>query len=366
MIVYKRGGKYYYDFVLEGKRFQASTKQSNKAAAELIEAAVRTSLAEKRAGLKRPEPVPTLSEYALRFMTYIERHAAGKPRTIKFWREKLDRLLAYSPLATANLNEIEESLIQDYIESRHKKVAPATINRELATLRRLLYRARKEKKIKSAPIITLLKGERCRTFVLSQQQESVYLAATPQPLRDAALLLLDTGLRAGEALSLEWKDVHLEPAQGCRYGYLHVRSGKSAFATRNISLTPRVKEMLINRSLESKSAFVFAGEHGKPFLVTSLCHQHNKVRTALNLPQDFVVHSLRHTMLTRLGEAGTDVFTIKQIAGHSSVKVSEKHVHPTPEGLERAFERLEVFNRQSKGLTELEDNQHVAVFTTVS
>lgn len=121
--------------------------------------------------------------------------------------------------------------------------------------------------------------------------------------------------------------------------------------------------MLINRSLESKSAFVFAGEHGKPFLVTSLCHQHNKVRTALNLPQDFVVHSLRHTMLTRLGEAGTDVFTIKQIAGHSSVKVSEKYVHPTPEGLERAFERLEVFNRQSRGLTEENGNQHVAVFT---
>jgi integrase len=58
-------------------------------------------------------------------------------------------------------------------------------------------------------------------------------------------------------------------------------------------------------------------------------------------PDDFVVHSLRHTMLTRLGEAGADAFTIMRIAGHSSVSVSQRYVHPTPEGLERAFEQRE-------------------------
>lgn len=49
-------------------------------------------------------------------------------------------------------------------------------------------------------------------------------------------------------------------------------------------------------------------------------------------------------MLTRLGEAGADAFTIMRIAGHSSVTVSQRYVHPTPEGLERAFERLEKLN----------------------
>ena len=49
-------------------------------------------------------------------------------------------------------------------------------------------------------------------------------------------------------------------------------------------------------------------------------------------------------MLTRLGEAGADAFTIMRIAGHSSVTVSQRYVHPTPEGLERAFERLEDLN----------------------
>ncbi len=55
-------------------------------------------------------------------------------------------------------------------------------------------------------------------------------------------------------------------------------------------------------------------------------------------------------MLTRLGGAGVDVFAIKRIAGHSSVTVSEKYVHPSPEFIERAFERLEEVNRQARDL----------------
>jgi hypothetical protein len=52
-------------------------------------------------------------------------------------------------------------------------------------------------------------------------------------------------------------------------------------------------------------------------------------------------------MLTRLEEAGGDAFTIMKIAGHSSITISQRYVHPSPESLERAFERLEAFNAAS-------------------
>src|SRR5262249_17498970 len=96
----------------------------------------------------------------------------------------------------------------------------------------------------------------------------------------------------------------------------------------------------------SKSPWVFAGDSpDAPILGTSLDHQHEEVRDdRLKWSKEFVVHSLRHTMLTRLGEAGADVFTIMRIAGHSSVTVSQRYVHPTPESMERAFERLENLN----------------------
>ena len=50
-------------------------------------------------------------------------------------------------------------------------------------------------------------------------------------------------------------------------------------------------------------------------------------------------------MLTRLGESGVDAFTIMRIAGHSSIVVSQRYIHPTPEAVERAFERLQLFGK---------------------
>jgi hypothetical protein len=52
-------------------------------------------------------------------------------------------------------------------------------------------------------------------------------------------------------------------------------------------------------------------------------------------------------MLTQLGGGGADAFTIMRIAGHSSVTVSQRYVHPTPEAVEGAFERLETLNRHA-------------------
>ena len=64
--------------------------------------------------------------------------------------------------------------------------------------------------------------------------------------------------------------------------------------------------MLAGRSKKESSEFVFPGKGDVPILVTSLHHQHFIVRELLQMPEDFVVHSLRHTMLTRLGLLGLD------------------------------------------------------------
>jgi integrase len=61
---------------------------------------------------------------------------------------------------------------------------------------------------------------------------------------------------------------------------------------------------------------------------TILTHLDAKVRGALGLPAEFVLHSLRHTFCTRLGEEGTKAFQIRLLAGHHSVTVSEGYVHP--------------------------------------
>jgi len=231
-------------------------------------------------------------------------------------------------------------------ESRYgRPMSPASVNREMATLRRLLRLAQKWKVIPAVSKIELLRGARTREFVVSHSLEPNYLAACPQPLGDVATLILEAGVRPGEAVNLRWADAYLNPAVHAKFGYIAIRQGKSKNAKRTLSLTARAAEMLKARKKTARSEWVFpGGVEDAPILGTYLDRLHDGVREDLKLPKDFVLHSLRHTMLTRLGEAGADAFTIMKIAGHSSVTVSQRYVHPTPEGMERAFERLETLN----------------------
>ena len=66
---------------------------------------------------------------------------------------------------------------------------------------------------------------------MSHADERNYLEFAPQPLKDAAMLMLDTGLRIGELTSLEWPDLHLQPVGDAKFGFIHVRNGKSKNAT---------------------------------------------------------------------------------------------------------------------------------------
>src|SRR5579862_3375077 len=79
-----------------------------------------------------------------------------------------------------------------------------------------------------------------------------YLGATSGDLDDVALVMLDTGLRMGEALKLECSDVRLDPAEGAKHGYVTVRArnGKNS-ESRNVPITARVARVLKQRlSLE--------------------------------------------------------------------------------------------------------------------
>jgi integrase len=355
MAVYKRGKIYWYKFNWFGDTIRESTKQGNPRVARQMEAAHKTSLAKGEVGIRETTKVPTLKDFAPRFETAIETLCGDKPATVSFYKDKLKGLLSFDAFASARLDRIDEALIEDYKQKRTKQVsrrdkpfAVGSVNRELATLRRLLRLAQERKILDRVPRVRLLRGENCREFVLNHEQEPIYLSAAPDDLRDVALLLLDTGLRIGEALSLEWPDVHLEPADGAKFGYLTVRKVNSKNSKpRNIPLTDRVHETLLHRS-PTKTGRVFHREDGSPLCQTWLNQQHCEVRRLLGMPEDFVPHSLRHTFGTRLGESGADAFTIMRLMGHSTVTVSQRYVHPSPETMERAVERLEALNERKR------------------
>ena len=164
MPIYKRGKKYWYHFWFNGEHIQESTKQGNPRVARQMEAAHKTSLAKSEVGIRERKPAPALKDFAQRFIDAIQARCAEKPLTGEFYASKLARLLDFEPLAGAKLDCIDESLIESYVQQRRVKVAPASINRELATLRRALRLAQDWKLIDRVPRIRSYPARGCASL----------------------------------------------------------------------------------------------------------------------------------------------------------------------------------------------------------
>jgi integrase len=190
------------------------------------------------------------------------------------------------------------------------------------------------------PEVVLLRGENHRDRVVTPQEEAKYLAAAPEPLASIATILVDSGLRPEECFRLRWEDINFN---GERYGSLRVLEGKTKAARRVIPLTKRVHsvlETLWESASKPDEGWIFpaATKRGHVWH-DSIRVQHKKALKASQV-QTFVIYALRHTFLTRLGESGCDVWTLARIAGHSSIKMSERYVHPGSEAVLNAMSRL--------------------------
>ena len=163
-----------------------------------------------------------------------------------------------------------------------------------------------------------------------------------RPRSLVSLLLLDTGLRTGEALRPELSQVKLERAQGPKFGYVTVFPAKpgtrSPAAIRSAGGREDVSDTMgrPRRARLSPCGWI-AGPN------SDLGQQYSRARTPQDA-SDFVLHSLRHTFGTRLGESGADAFTIMMLMGHSTVRVSQRYVHPSPEAVDLTHERMTAMN----------------------
>ena len=77
-------------------------------------------------------------------------------------------------------------------------------------------------------------------------------------------------------------------------------------------------------------------QHAKAFRVIA----EEAARSNLKPVRPFVLYTLRHTFLTRLGEANCDAWTLARIAGHSSIVISTRYVHPSSDAVLDAMARL--------------------------
>jgi integrase len=352
----KRGacGVYWYKFMWLGKLVRESTKQGNDKIARQMESAHRTSLARGEVGLRTKKPSPTLLEFIdNRFEPWAKAtFEKTSPKTWFDWyRVGLRAIKGYKPLANSRLNEITSETLADFAAQRQTaKLQVSTVNSSLRVARRVLRLAVEWGAAESSPKVKLLPGERHRERVVTAQEEAKYLAAAPEPVASIAAVLSDSGLRPEECFRLRWEGITW--ANG-RHGTLLITHGKTAAARRVLPMTPRVRQILQSRweaSSRPEEGWVWTAPTRSGHIESSsLKKQHAKTFERLNQEaaknderavRPFVLYSLRHTFLTRLGESGCDAWTLARIAGHNSVSMSSRYVHPSEDAVLDAMARL--------------------------
>jgi integrase len=337
MSIFKRGRVYWYKFMWKGELVRESTKQGSDRVARQMEAAHRTSLAKGEVGIREKKATPTLAQFCDQ---RIEPWAKRRSSWI-WYRAGMRALLRFKPLANLRLDQIDGEQAGSFAAHRQSEgLAVGSINSSLRVLRRLTRLAAEWGVLEIAPKIELLTGERRRERVVTMQEESEYLAVASPLLAEVATVLVDTGLRPDESHRGRWEEVTWTNG---RYGTLLVTQGKTPAARRVLPLTFRVREVLQKRweaAGKPREGWIWQAPTKTGHIDHSSLKKQHARALKLSGVRPFVLYSLRHTFLTRLGESGCDVWTLARIAGHSSIAISSRYVHPSEDAVLAAIYRL--------------------------
>lgn len=252
----------------------------------------------------------------------IDRWVASSARSLRSWakdlRYRVDTLRTHTagrPLEA--LPDVADSIKRQGLAAG---VAPATVNRLLAILRRVGNLAERWGWTRE-PIgrrVDLVPGERPREVYVTPAHVRA-LAAAAEPLtRDVILFAALTGLRRSEILRLNPADVR---------GKAVVVDSRSKSGRARVVPLPAEALAIARRRL--------------PFgiSVPLLTKRFKAARQAAGLPH-LRLHDLRHAFGTWLAEAGTDGPTIRDVMGHSSLTVTSRYLQSASESARRAVDRL--------------------------
>jgi integrase len=220
----------------------------------------------------------------------------------------------------------------------------ASVNRELALLRRMLNVAVREGWLTRNPFtagetLISLADERKRERILTREEEARLLAACTgrrAHLKALVVAALDTGCRQGELLKLRWRDVDLE----ARSLVLQAFNTKT-LRERGVAMTTRLYlelERLWERSSKDLDALVFG-------VADNVKHSFDGARKQAGLP-DVRFHDLRHTAATRLVAAHISISEVGRVLGHTQVNTTYRYVNANAETARRAAAALDSFNAE--------------------
>lgn len=278
----------------------------------------------------------------------------------------------FPDLLGKRLAEITPQALEQCRQARAKTgLAITTLNRDIAALKSIMAKALEWGAIEENPLARfklaktdtrgvirfLLPDEERRLLAALENREARIWAARESGnvwrearrkekrehrlgfadhLLPAVLLSLHTGLRQGELLSLDWQSINLPRKLLTVHGE-HAKSHQ----TRHIPLNGTAINTLLQWHQQNGKPVtgpVFASRTGEALTTTRKSWLALLGEAEI---QDFRWHDLRHSFASKLVMAGVDLNTVRELLGHSDIKMTLRYAHLAPEHKAAAVARLE-------------------------
>lgn len=277
------------------------------------------------------------------YLDYCKSQKRLDEKTLKAYHIDLNQFS--DKIIISSINEINISILENYISFLNNIYKPKTVKRKLATIKAFFHYLEYKNIIQYNPFnkmitqfrepIILPKVIPLKTieYFLSTIYNQMHYADTAfkkkNALRDAAIseILFSTGMRISELCSIKPHDINLSTGTILIYG----KGNKE----RRINIG---NEQVISILKEYRSEFsseinmcghFFANQYGKMLNDQAVRRMINKYCSLASIDLHITPHMFRHTFATSLLDADVDIRYIQEMLGHSSINITQIYTHVT-------------------------------------
>ncbi|MGD0072955.1 MAG: site-specific integrase [Candidatus Binataceae bacterium] len=326
-MVYPRGKTWWLQYFIRGQRIRESSGSSNRADAVKL-------LKQRTAEAGNGKPVgPQVEKTRFEDLAgmLVSDYRTNRRKSLARIEDALGHLRVF--FGDFRAHDVTSDRVTSYVAFRQdEKAANATINRELAALKRAFHLAAKARKVALLPEITMLEEDNAREGFVEQAQFLTLREALPDDLKDPITFLWLTGWRVGEMRSLRWQSVYSDAIRLRRENSKNKRG-------RELPLVGELAEVIerARTTRRPECAHVF-NRDGQP--IGSFRKSWITACRKAGLG-DLRVHDLRRSAARNLIRAGVSEHIAQQFTGHKTASVFRRYDIITERDLAEAAARLE-------------------------
>ena len=246
------------------------------------------------------------------------------PLTIRNYLSELRYLFVY--YADVDPTDFTEDMIMQYLLYLAKTLQCSRVKCKMAAQSISFFFRHVLKKVYVIPtVIYPRKSSTLPPVMSAAEMKKLIDSVSNVKHRTIIMLLYSTGMRLSEIAKLKIADIDSKNMR------IKIVQGKGAKDRFTILSEQVLLELRAYYLICKPKEYLFNGYRpGKPMSARNIEHLVQKAVAKIGLAsKHYTVHTIRHSFATHLVDNGTDLHTVKELLGHTSLQTTMRYMHLT-------------------------------------